>query len=78
MGCQGRDDRQMKAFTGVSQAPFDALLPVFSALDQATPRQRDAEGRRSGRRRRKPGGDTQGTWPTRAEKVRFVRSYDTT
>jgi hypothetical protein len=29
MGLQIRDDRQMKALTGLSQAQFDSLLPVF-------------------------------------------------
>jgi len=36
MGRLIRDDRQMKAFTGLSQAQCDPLLPVFSAMDQAT------------------------------------------
>ena len=36
MGLQIRDDRQMKAFTGLSQAQFDSLLPVFRDLYQAT------------------------------------------
>ena len=35
MGMQIRDDRQMKALTGLSQAHFDHLLPVFSAIYQA-------------------------------------------
>ena len=30
MGLWIRDDRQMKALTGVSQAQFDFLLPAFS------------------------------------------------
>ncbi len=30
MGLLLRDDRQMKALTGVSQAQFDFLLPAFS------------------------------------------------
>ena len=30
MGLQIRDDRQMKALTGLSQAQFDHLLSVFS------------------------------------------------
>ena len=78
MGCQVRDDRQMRAFTGLSQAQFDALLPVFSAIYQATQQHRDEEGRRSGTRRRKPGGGTKGTWPTMAEKLLFVLYDDKT
>ena len=36
MGLQIRDDRQMKALTGLSQAQFDYLLPVFSDIYRAT------------------------------------------
>ena len=75
MGCQVRDDRQMKALTGLSQAQFDSLLPVFSAIYQATQRQRYEEGRRSGTRRRKPGGGTKSKLPTMAEKLLFVLYY---
>ena len=39
MGLQIRDDRQMKALTGLSQAQFDHLLPVFSDIYQATQQQ---------------------------------------
>ena len=35
MGLQIRDERQMKALTGLSQAQFDSLLPVFSDLYRA-------------------------------------------
>ena len=35
MGMQIRDDRQMKALTGLSQAQFAHLLPVFNDLYQA-------------------------------------------
>lgn len=75
MGFQVRDDRQMKALTGLSQAQFDFLLPVFSAIYQATQQQRYAEGLTSGTRRRKPGGGTKGQLPTMAEKLLFVLYY---
>ena len=32
MGLQIRDERQMKALTGLSQDQFDHLLPFFSAI----------------------------------------------
>jgi hypothetical protein len=32
MELQIRDERQRKALTGLSQAQFDSLLPVFSNL----------------------------------------------
>jgi hypothetical protein len=72
MGFQVRDDRQMKALTGLSQTQFDSLLPVFSDLYQATQQQRYEEGLTSGTRRRKPGGGTKGQLPTMAEKLLFV------
>ena len=68
----------MNVFTGWSRAPFASLLPVFSAISQATQPQRYAEGVRSGTRRRKPGGGTTGTWPTMAEQRLCVRYYDKT
>ena len=36
MGLHIRDDRQREALTGLSQAQFDHLLPVFSDIYQAT------------------------------------------
>ena len=35
MGLQIRDERQMKALTGLSQDQFDHLLPFFSAIYEA-------------------------------------------
>ena len=72
MGLLIRDDRQMKALTGLSQTQFDHLLPVFSAIDQATQHHTDATGGASGTRRRKPGGGSKGKLPTLAEKWQFV------
>jgi hypothetical protein len=75
MGFQVRDDRQLKALTGLSQAHFDHLLAVFSDLYQATQQQRYEEGLTAGTRRRKPGGGTKGKLPTMAEKLLFVLYY---
>ena len=44
MGLQIRDERQMKALTGLSQAQFDSLLPVFSDIYRATQQQTYEEG----------------------------------
>lgn len=38
-----RDDRQMKALTGLSFAEFDRLLPVFSAVYEEAEQQRQYE-----------------------------------
>ena len=75
MGIQVRDERQMKALTGLSRAQFDDLLPVFSDIYRATQQQRYAEGVASGTRRRQPGGGTKGKLPTLTEKLLFVLYY---
>ena len=75
MGIQVRDERQMKALTGLSQAQFDDLLPVFSDIYGVTQQQHYEEGVASGTRRRKPGGGTKGKLPTMTEKLLFVLYY---
>jgi hypothetical protein len=75
MGLHIRDERQMKALTGLSQAQFDSLLPVFSALYRATQQHTYEEGLQSGTRRRRPGGGSKGKLPTLVEKLQFVLSY---
>ena len=75
MGLQIRDDRQMKALTGLSQAQFDHLLPVFSCMYQGSQQKTYAEGVASGTRRRKPGGSSKGKLPTLADKLLFLLYY---
>ena len=75
MGLLIRDDRQMKALTGLSQAQFDRLLPTFSDLYQATQQKTYADGVEAGTRQRKPGGGAKGKLPTMAEKLQFVLYY---
>ena len=75
MGLQIRDDRQMKALTGLSRAQFDSLLPVFRDIYQAAQRKTYEAGVASGTRRRKPGGGSKGKLPTLAEKLLFVLYY---
>jgi Helix-turn-helix of DDE superfamily endonuclease len=72
MGLHMRDDRQMKALTGLSQAQFDPLLSIFSDIYRTTQQQTYAEGVASGTRRRHPGGGSKGKLPTMAEKLPFV------
>src|SRR5436190_21499589 len=75
MGLQIRDDRQMKALTGLSQDQFDSLLPVFSDIYRATQQHTYETGVASGTRRRKPGGGSKGKLPTMAEKLQLVLYY---
>ena len=75
MGLPIRDDRQMQALTGLSQAQFDQWLSVFSDLSQATQHNTYEAGVASGTRRRKPGGGSKGKLPTMADKLLFVLYY---
>ena len=75
MGWQIRDDRQMKALTGLSQAQCDQLLPVFSDRCQGSQQKTYEEGVESGTRMRKPGGGSKGKLPTRADKLLFLLYY---
>ena len=75
MGLQIRDERQMKALTGLSQAQFDHLLPVFSDIYRTTQQHTYEEGVQSGTRRRHPGGGSKGKLPPMAEKLPFVLYY---
>jgi hypothetical protein len=67
MGLHIRDERQMKALTGLSQAQFDSLLPVCSALYRATQQPTYEAGVPSGTRKRRPGGGSKGNLPTMRE-----------
>jgi Helix-turn-helix of DDE superfamily endonuclease len=70
-----RDDRHMRALTGLSQAQFAQLLKTFSQVYQAK-RQADYEqARQAGRRQRQLGGGRKSKLPTVADKLLFVLYY---
>src|SRR5262249_40619846 len=75
MGLQIRDERQRKALTGLSQAQFDTLLPIFRDIYRVTQQQTYEEGIQSGTRKRRPGGGSKGKLPTVVEKLQFVLYY---
>ena len=75
MGIQARDERQLKALTGLSQAQFDQLVPVFSERYTAKQQQAYEEGVALGTRIRKPGGGAKGKLATMADKLLFVLYY---
>lgn len=78
MGLLMRDNRQMKALTGLSQDQFDDLLPVFSNIYQARQQKTYEDGVKAGQRKRQPGGGAKGKLPTMADKLQFVLySYKT-
>ena len=78
MGLPIRDERQLKACTGLSHAEFAQVLPVFSAVYAETQQQTSAEGVMAGTRTRQLGGGAKGTRPTLAEKLLCVLSYSQT
>src|SRR5438552_17101377 len=75
MVLQIRDERPMQALSGLFQAQFDSLLPVFSDLYRAAQQHAYEEGSQSGTRRRRPGGGSKGKLPTMVEKLLFVLYY---
>ena len=75
MGLQIRDERQLKALTGLSQAHVDHLLPVFSEVYTEKQQHKYVEGVASGARTRKPGGGAKGKLPTMLDKLLFVLYY---
>ena len=75
MGLHIRDERQMKALTGLSQAQCDSLLPVFSDIYRAAQQHAYDDGSQSGTRRRRPGGGSKGKLPSMGEKLLFVLYY---
>ena len=75
MGLQIRDERQLKALTGLSQAQVDHLLPVFSEVYMEKQQQKYAAGVAAGARTRKPGGGAKGKLLTMIDKLLFVLYY---
>ena len=70
-----RDDRQMRALTGVSQKKFAQLLPVFSRVYHQERYRTYEQGLAEGTRQRKPGGGQKGKLPKMADKLVFILNY---
>jgi Helix-turn-helix of DDE superfamily endonuclease len=75
MGLHIRDERQMKALTGLSQAHCDSLLPVFRDIYRGAQQHAYEKGSQSGTRWRRPGGGSTGKLPTMVEKLPFGLYY---
>lgn len=75
MVIQIRDDRQMRALTGLSQKQFDALLAEFTAVYEERRWRAYEQGATAGKRQRKPGAGQKGKLPTPADKLLFVLYY---
>jgi hypothetical protein len=70
-----RDDRQMRALTGLSINQFDILLSVFSRIYEELAWQAYQEGLKNGTRQRRPGGGSKGAIPTMRDKLLFLLYY---
>ena len=70
-----RDERQMRALTGLSEDQFAQLLTPFSQVYQEAQQTAYEKGREAGTRQRKTGGGAKGKLPTMADKLLFVLYY---
>jgi len=70
-----RDDRQMRALTGLSEKQFEQFLTTFSQVYQERQQAAYETGREAGTRQRKVGGGSKGKLPTLADKLLFVLYY---
>jgi len=70
-----RDDRQMRALTGVSQKKFAQLLPIFRRVYHQERYKAYEQGLAEGTRQRKPGGGQKGKLPEMADKLVFILNY---
>jgi hypothetical protein len=70
-----RDERQLRALTGVSETQFEKLLETFIAVYEARQQAAYEAGLAEGTRQRKPGGGAKGKLPTYRDKLLFVLYY---
>ena len=70
-----RDERQLRALTGVSEKQFDKLLEKFTQVYEARQQAAYEAGVAQGTRQRKPGGGAKGKLPTYRDKLLFVLYY---
>ena len=70
-----RDDRQMRALTGLSREKYTQLLPIFSQVYQREQYKGYEKGLAAGTRKRKPGGGQKGKLPEPADKLCFILNY---
>jgi len=70
-----RDERQMRAMTGLSQEKFDQLLPTFSRIYEQERDKAYEKGLAQGKRKRKPGGGQKGKLSEMADKLYFILTY---
>jgi hypothetical protein len=70
-----RDDRQMRALTGLNVSQFDQLVIEFEIDYKDHHQQTYLEGLSEGERQRRPGGGRKGKLPSMANKLFFTLVY---
>ena len=75
MAMKIRDERQMKALTGLSPKQFDRLLIEFEQTYKAYQQRSYEEGLADGIRTRKSGGGQKGKLPEMRDKLEFILRY---
>lgn len=75
MSLKIRDDRHLRALTGLSETKFEQILPVFSEVYQEEQQQAYEQGLVAGTRQRQPGGGQKGKLPTMRDKLQFILYY---
>jgi len=70
-----RDERQMKALTGLSSKKFEQLLVEFEKSYHEQEQRTYEAGLAEGSRQRKPGGGQKGKLPQMSDKLGFILRY---
>ena len=75
MSIEIRDDRQMRALTGLSREKVEKLESVFTKVYEAEQQREYEKGLAAGKRRQKPGGGRKGKLPGMRDKLLFLLYY---
>lgn len=75
MSIHVRDDRHMRALTGLTLLQFEILLEVFTMIYTKLQWQAYQDGLAAGTRQRHPGGGKKGALPTMRDKLLFLLYY---
>ncbi len=70
-----KDDRQMRALTGIPGEKFDVLESAFAETYHKEQQRVYEEGLATGKRQRKPGGGRKGLLPSMRDKLLFLLYY---
>ena len=75
MTIKTRDDRHLRALTGLTRKQFDILLETSTLIFETLRQRSYQEGLSAGTRKRRPGGGRKGALPLMRDKILFVLYY---